>query len=105
MYGARVALLLHVERLPSESCQLPVTRMIRDVGSTTPAGKDDARGCEMLRAVGERSCRWIERMPQQEALFTSSAKHDQRRPQSWAREKSNMGSVIPDARIFLNSTS
>ena len=70
MYGAMVALLLHVERLPSESSQLPVTRMFRDVGSKAPAGKDDARGCAMPRAVGERSNRWIERMPQLEALST-----------------------------------
>ena len=65
MYGAMVALLLRVERLPSESCQFPVTRMFRDVGSKPPA-----RGSAMLRAVGEWSNRWIERMPQLEALST-----------------------------------
>ena len=98
MYGARVALLLHVERLPSESCQLPVTRMFRDVGSTTPAGKDDARGCAMLRAVGERSCRWIERMPQLEALSTDqlTMTKDVFHP--------GRGRRATDARDFFNTT-
>ena len=60
--------------------------------SKSPAGNDDVRGSGMLRAVEEWSYHRIELYATEGGPLHRSAEQDQRRPQSWAREKSNMGS-------------
>ena len=74
-----------------------------DVGSTTPAERDEAKESAMLWAVGEWSYRRIELLPRLEALFTMFS-----RPGSEAASILGLGGeqqsglvMTRDAQIFL----